>query len=330
MNYKKILITILKTVISISLISFLLFNVDWNTVISSIKNASIWLLIVASMLNIIERFEMTYKWNLLIRIRKIIVPFWRLFWINSIGSFLGLFLPSSLGTDVVRGYYLVKNNSEKSVSISSVFVDRVLGMFSLLLLGVISVFFAGELLDKFNIRSYVVIIFIITLIVFYLFQRNESKAILQGILAKIKHKKIIENGLKLHDSILEYKKYPKTLWLSFLITILVQVTRVLTYYCIALAFNIQISVVYFFLFVPLIMLVIMIPISIGGLGVREGTFVAFFRLVGMSINNAVLISFLNSFLDTLNTLILGGGGYLFYKSPLNDKSIIKNNQEFIK
>ena len=327
MLQKKSLIFILKVITSISLLTFLLVNVDWNTVLKSLKSANIFLIVTASLLNIIERFEMTYKWNLLIRVRNIIVKFGRLFWINSIGSFLGLFLPSSLGTDVVRGYYLVKNNSEKSVSISSVFVDRVLGMFSLLLLGVISVFFAGELIEKFNIKFYVVAIFLLSIIVFYLFQRDESAIYFNKIFNRIKHKKIVENVLKLHTSILEYKKYPKTLLLSFLITLLVQVTRVLTYYFIALAFNIQISVIYFFLFVPIIMLIIMIPISIGGLGLREGTFVAFFTLVGMSMNDAVIISFINSFLDMLNTLILGGGGYLFYKSPLKEQTILENKYE---
>lgn len=74
----------------------------------------------------------------------------------------------------------------------------------------------------------------------------------------------------------------------------------------------------------------MIPISIGGLGVKEGTFVAFFTLVGMSINDAVIISFINTFLDTLNTLILGGGGYIFYKAPLKDQSILKNKNNLVK
>ncbi len=327
MNQKKILVFILKTCISISLLTFLLVNIDWNTVVKSLRSANIFLLVIASLLNIIERFEMTYKWNLLIKVRNIVVKFGRLFWINSIGSFLGLFLPSSLGTDVVRGYYLVKNNSEKSVSISSVFLDRVLGMFSLLLLGVISVFFAGDLIDKFNLKFYIVAIFLMSIIIFYLFQRDGAAKYLDKILIRIKHKKIVENVVKLHTSILEYKKYPKTLLLSFLITLLVQVTRVLTYYFIALSFNIQISIVYFFLFVPIIMLVIMIPISIGGLGLREGTFVAFFTLVGMSMNDAVIISFINSFLDTLNTLILGGGGYLFYKTPLKEKIILENKNE---
>jgi glycosyltransferase 2 family protein len=330
MNQKKILIFFLKACISISLLTFLLVNIDWDTVLKNLKSANIFLLIVASLLNIIERFEMTYKWNLLIRVRNMIVKFGRLFWINSIGSFLGLFLPSSLGTDVVRGYYLVKNNSEKSVSISSVFVDRVLGMFSLLLLGVVAVFFAGDLISKYNIQTYIIIVFLLAVAVFYLFQKEQSAIILEKLLKKIKHKKIIENGLKLHSSILEYKKYPKTLLISFFITLLVQVTRVLTYYFVALSFNIQISIIYYFLFVPIIMIIIMIPISIGGLGVKEGTFVAFFTLVGMSINDAVMISFINSFLDTLNTLILGGGGYLFYKAPLKEQSILKNENNLVK
>ena len=151
---KKTILFILKAVVSISLLTFLLVNIDWSTVGKNLRNANILLLLIASLLNIVERFQMTYKWNLLIRVRGIIVSFGKLFWINSIGSFLGLFLPSSLGTDIVRGYYLVKNNSEKSVSISSVFVDRVLGMFSLLLLGVVSVFLAGDLITKFNVKTY--------------------------------------------------------------------------------------------------------------------------------------------------------------------------------
>lgn len=321
---KKSIVFLLKACISISLLTFLLINIDWQAVIQSLKNANIFLLLIAVLLNIVERFQLTYKWNLLIKVRGIIVAFGRLFWINSIGSFLGLFLPSSLGTDVVRGYYLMKNNSEKSVSISSVFVDRVLGMFSLLLLGVVSVFFAGDLISKYNIQTYVIVVFLSAVISFYLFQKEQAAILLEKLLRKIKQKKIIENGLKMHASILEYKKYPKTLLISFVITLLVQVTRVLTYYFVALSFNIHISVIYYFLFVPIIMIVIMIPISIGGLGVKEGTFVAFFTLAGMSVNDAVIISFINSLLDMLNTLILGGGGYLFYKTPLKVKSILEN------
>jgi len=327
---KKTLIFLLKACISISLLTFLMASIDWQTVSKSLRNANILLLVLAVLLNIFERFQLTYKWNLLIKVRGIIVEFGRLFWINSIGSFLGLFLPSSLGTDVVRGYYLVKNNSERSVSISSVFVDRVLGLISLLLLGLVSIFFAGSLVARFNLNYYLIGLTSFTLIGIYFFQRNETFRLLEKLSKKIKHKKIIEYVMKLHTSILEYKRYPKTLLVTFLITILVQVTRVLTYYMVALAFDIKISIVYFFLFVPLIMIVMMLPITIGGLGLREGTFVAFFTIVGMSMNDAVVITFINSFLDTLNTIILGGGGYLFYKSAIKEQIEIAKSQEVIK
>ena len=326
---KKSFIIALKTFISISLLTFLLVNIEWDKVLNNLKNANILLLVIASLLNLTERFELTFKWNLLIRVRNIFIKFGRLFLINAIGSFLGIFLPSSLGTDVVRGYYLVKDNSQKSVSISSVFVDRVLGMFSLLTFGVVSVFFAGDLIDKFNIKSYVIILFLVVVVAFYLFQKDEAVNFLHNLLKRIKHKKIVDNVINLHNSILEYKKHPKTLLLAFIVTLLVQVTRVLTYYVIALAFGIHFPIVYFFLFVPLIMLVMMIPISIGGLGVKEGTFVAFFTLIGMSVNDAVIISFMNSFLDILNTLILGGGGYLFYKPTEEENRDLPNDHKLV-
>jgi len=64
--------------------------------------------------------------------------------------------------------------------------------------------------------------------------------------------------------------------------------------------------------------------------VKEGTFVAFFTLAGMSVNDAVIISFINSLIDTLNTLILGGGGYILYKSPLKEQTYSVNTQDLIK
>lgn len=326
MTNKKTAVLILKACVSISLFAFLLLNIEWQKVFDNLRNANIFLIAVAILLNIIERFEMTYKWNMLIKVRNITVKYWRLFWINSIGSFLGLFLPSSLGTDVVRGYYLMKNNSEKAVSISSVFVDRVLGLLSLLVMGLIAVFLSEDVLAKYNLREIIVILFAISTIAVYIFQRNEMNDLLQKINKRFKSKKISENILKLHTSILEYKKYPKVVAISFIITLLVQVTRVLTFYIVALAFNIEVSIVYFFLFVPLIMIIMMIPITIGGFGLREGTFVAFFTLVGMSINDAVVITFVKSFLDTIDTLILGGGAYLFYKSPSSEDLVIQKNK----
>ena len=313
MKKKTILITI-KALVSISLLTYIVLKINWNEVISNLWKANFLFLLIVFFLYILEQVELTYKWSLLISARGIKVSLFRLCIINSIGTFWGMFLPSSVGTDVVRGYYLIKNNSEKSVSVSSIFVDRISSMFSLLLFGVVFLIIAGDTISRLNINVYIYSFSIVAVILFYFFQREETAHFLKDRLKSIRFKKIFELLIKLHFSILEYKKYPKALLMSFLVSILVQVTRVLIYYLVTVAFNISVPIIYFFIFIPIIMLVLMIPISIGGLGVREGTFIAFFSLVGMSINEAVIISFTTTLMVNLVNL-LGGVAYLFYKSP---------------
>ena len=318
MMKKKTILIILKAIVSISLLSYIITNIDWKEVLSNLGKANFALLFVVFFLYVLEQVELTYKWRVLISARGIKVSLFRLCIINSIGTFWGLFLPSSVGTDVVRGYYLVKNNSEKAISVSSIFVDRISSMFSLLLLGIVFILLAGDMISKFNLSTYIIPFSIIITILFYLFQREKTAHYLKDKLNLLKYKKVFDLLIKLHFSLLEYKKYPKALVSSFVLSILVQLTRVMIYYFVAMAYNISVPIIYFFIFVPVIMLVLMIPISIGGLGVREGTFIAFFSLVGMSINEAVIISFTTSLMVNFINL-LGGFSYLFYNSSYGFK-----------
>jgi uncharacterized membrane protein YbhN (UPF0104 family) len=74
----------------------------------------------------------------------------------------------------------------------------------------------------------------------------------------------------------------------------------------------------------------MVPISIGGLGVGEGAFITFFSLMGISINDSIVIVLTCTLTNTIFTL-LGGLALLVYKVPLkkditiNAKSKIANS-----
>jgi uncharacterized membrane protein YbhN (UPF0104 family) len=67
----------------------------------------------------------------------------------------------------------------------------------------------------------------------------------------------------------------------------------------------------------------MIPISIGGLGVGEGAFITFFSLVGVSINDSIIIVLTSTFTNTFFTLV-GGLALLFYNSPLKKDIVLAN------
>lgn len=320
---KNALLHLIKAVVSVSLITIIIMNIDWHLFSANLSELNYFFLFLALFLTIIERVELTYKWNLLLGIRGIVVSFYRLLAINLIGSFLGLFIPSSLGTDLVRGYYLIQNNSEKTASISSVIVDRILGVLALFFLAALSVIFSSEKLPN-NISSFVILGFILLMIIIYFFQKRQSILLLNPFLKYIRFAKLTRIIVDLHYSILEYKKHPGTLLYSFLVTLLVQITRVLTFYFIALSFNVTVPIFYFFLFVPIVMLIMMLPVSIGGIGVGEGAFIAFFTVVGISLNHSILMAFTSSIFNTFFTL-LGGIAYLFYKKPQKQELNLRNN-----
>lgn len=73
-------------------------------------------------------------------------------------------------------------------------------------------------------------------------------------------------------------------------------------YTLSMALSLQVGVVYFFVFVPLITVFTMLPISLGGIGVQEGAFAYFFSLVGMSLAGALALSLLLRVLSIVASL----------------------------
>jgi len=102
----------------------------------------------------------------------------------------------------------------------------------------------------------------------------------------------------------------------------VQILRVLLSYYVARAIGIDVSINYFFLFIPIIFLILMIPISIGGFGIREGASVLLFASVGVNQADAFMMGLLTSFVIMLYS-IPGGllfvfGGLIKKNEPLRD------------
>lgn len=306
---------LLKIIISLSLLIYLLSKIEWEKSLSTIQNANFFWLGLAVILSIFDNILLTYKWNLLLKVRGKIVSFWRLFSINMIGGFWGLFLPSSLSTDVVRGYYLIKTSSDKAISVTSIFVDRLFALLGLIVFVSIALLFSGDIFKDLYLETYIIIFLILIVIGFIIFNSNYFSNLLNSLDEKLGKKKLFGKVIKLRIALIEYKKYPLTLIYSFFLSLVVQLFRVFWYIIIAWAFNVNIPLVYYFIFCPLIIVVLMIPVSIGGLGVREGTFVTFFTMAGMSLDEAVIISFTSSL---ITNLIVASGGlfYLFYKSEL--------------
>jgi uncharacterized protein (TIRG00374 family) len=111
---------------------------------------------------------------------------------------------------------------------------------------------------------------------------------------------------------------PRLLVGSLVISFALQIIEVLSVICIAAALGMiseTVPLTYFFMFMPIIWVVTMIPISVGGLGVREGVFIFFFAQVGVPSDNAVALSLLY-----YSYLVFSGvvGGLLFLRASAGD------------
>ncbi len=295
--------------LSLCLFGFVLSQIDWRGVQTLLYGIDYIWLAVHVMVLLLERVVFTYKWHILLVVKNVVLPLWSLLVITLIGKFWGLFLPSSIGVDVVRGYYLYRKIASGAIAASSVLIDKVLALWALLLMGSFGLLFYGAVLEGLKIGVYLAAVLLITGALLYSLQRDELVMFLEKHLPRLLGSILSQKVLNVYHSFLEYKQFRSTVWLSFALSIVLQLVRVLGVYTMALALDIQIPAIYYFVLIPVSMILIMLPISIGGFGLREGIFVALFALAGMSTTDAFALGFALSITDLFVSL-LGGVVYV--------------------
>ena len=94
--------------------------------------------LLAFCLFIIAQTISTYRWKMLLHTERMNIHFYNLIAYYFIGMFFNLFMPTLVGGDVVRGYYLYKKSNKGSESVASIFVERLSGFFALMVIGLLS------------------------------------------------------------------------------------------------------------------------------------------------------------------------------------------------
>jgi len=305
----------LKVAISLFLLAYLFKAIDWRSCMPIAARADLMMMILAVALLTLERVLSVVKWRLFLTVKGSTISFWRLFIINYVGGFWGLILPSSVSADIVRGFYLSKATSDLKLTVTSMAADRFISGVSLVFIACLGGWYAGYQPGLQYLRVLILVIAILTFsAVFLLFQRGFLRWLDRRIIQKFGDWKIIQIARKWIASCLEYQQYPGLLAKAFLLSLSVQVVRVLVFYVVALGFDLHAPLMYYVVFIPLIMVLIMLPVSFNGIGVREVSFVSFFAMAGMPESGAFVVSFAVSVLTTLTTAV-GGLIYMFDKGP---------------
>src|SRR4030043_1706409 len=100
---------VIKLIISILLFGYLFYKINLTELKISLVDAQWGYVILALMLYIAGQILNSYKWALLIKTKEVEIPFPKVVSYYFIGMYFNLFLPSIVGGDIPRGYYLYKD-----------------------------------------------------------------------------------------------------------------------------------------------------------------------------------------------------------------------------
>ncbi|MCX7917478.1 MAG: flippase-like domain-containing protein [bacterium] len=236
--------------------------------------------------------------------------------LTMIGLFFNNFLPTSAGGDIVKIFYIVRDEKKKFLSGISVLIDRYIGALTVMTMGTISIFFYKGIERK--IYYSIIIFFILLIFSFYFFSKREFATIFYSPVKKFIPPFLNEKLLNFYNSIHFYfTQNRKNLRIAIFISFLLQILSIFSQYLLSISIikhNLQILP--FFIFIPLIWTSTLIP-SLGGLGIREFTYISLFSdFIGKE--NAYVLSLLVLTNIILNSLI---GGIIFLISGIKQSKL---------
>ncbi len=306
------LFNIIKVAVSLSLIAYLIYRY-WDDIAEffatvTLDDIDFLFLFLAAFLHVTGLIISSVRWKMLLGLHRVNPSINHLNGSLLIGVFLNNFLPSSIGGDTYRAYDGSKlKNSNWPKSISSILVERgtgVIGLFCFALLAL----FLGFRLTEFNTILILVIILFVAVSVFLALLLNPRLLKPLNFLFKIRFMRKIKDKLKSIVDAFSVLGNKKVLALVILLSFLMEFNVILHYYFVALALNINIPFISFLFMVPIVMLVAMIPISIGGIGIRENTTAYFLLSFGVAASQAAVFPLMVLFLLLLVSIV---GGVLF-------------------
>jgi len=274
------------------------------------------------------------QWMILLAIQGIHLPFRKALSFYFVGAFFNNFLPANIGGDVVRVYDVYKESDKPHATIAATVTDRLFGMVALGLLampaGLFVAFRYGSLgLDReFGVWSLVIVLAFVGILGFSLaliFNRRLARTV-GRIVRPLLIRGIRDRFKQVYESFHMYRKHKPGLLAVLGTAFLVQTCRVLVHYEVSNAMGLEIPVIYFFLFIPVIAIFIAMPISIGGLGVREGLGIFFFTraVAGLGDEQAMAMELLAYVVGVVVSL---GGGVIYFTRGMAPARIEKELSE---
>jgi uncharacterized protein (TIRG00374 family) len=277
------LITLLKGVVSCGLMYWVLQGTNLKEIFASMQEANLLLLIGAFSLSFFGYFISVSRWKILLQAHGVSAQVFFLVKSFMVSVFFNNFLPSTVGGDVIRAYDSYRLGVTKAQAATVVFVDRFLGLLALLSLALVGVLIAPQVMANSTTLDLWILgaVFLMGFLVWNIFFSSGGLSRIMDKVLSICPFPIQRFGQKVVGGFHCFQGRGDTLGQALGLSLLLQVNVVLQYFLIAQALNFQVELGAFFLVIPVSLVMMLLPVSINGIGIREGIFVLLFSPLGV-------------------------------------------------
>jgi uncharacterized membrane protein YbhN (UPF0104 family) len=268
----------LRLAVSAALVAWILHRTPFQEIGAAFRSADLRFVLLALGLYLFDTFASVRRWRLLIRAQGGEAPFAGLVRAYFVGIFFNNLLPSTIGGDTVRVVHTARSGVGRAQALAIIFVDRFLGLLALLLFAVLGALASGRLT--------------------WIMACAAVLGLAAGLLFLHRQLHWTWNVLARASG-----------W-----SLLLQTSVVIGGWCLARALHSPIPWPYFFLIVPLALIVMMLPVSINAIGVRENVWAFFFAAFGAPAALGVAVAWLSYGLVLAQALV-GGAVYAWGRLP---------------
>jgi uncharacterized protein (TIRG00374 family) len=278
--------TAFRALLTAACLAYLAWTIDLGATARALGRLSLAVAAIVLMLLALDRVIIIWRWLILIRASGHNVAAKSVAWIYLVSSFVGIPTPAGMGGDAVRAYTLSQRTSEGGAAVASVAADRLLGLTAILLVGLCGALF-WQHGDQARLILATATFICLAASLTFLWAGSLVRAVLPRAIAE---RRIGIRLMRYADALSAYR-HRRTALLSVLaLSVGVQVLRILQAYLLGRGIGVDADLSYYFVFMPIGLIGLLLPIHISGFGLPQGLIVWLLAPVGVPQADALALS----------------------------------------
>lgn len=283
----------LKVIVSVGLLVLLAIKLDWKEVLERATQLAWWVLPVTAAIQMVVWTLSNFRWWLLIRVHRLGHTYTNLLKPTFIGAFFNNLLPSSTGGDLFRMYHVYRQGHGAAAAVSPIVTERAVGLLCMVAL-------AAAAISQFSTQT--ALFGGLRTVLLWLVAAGVTGVAIVSIPATYYafHKFLqrwdrfrpVAGLLGITEAVHTYLSRPSLLVALIIVSLILQGLQIIIFLILGTGVEAELDPSQYLFIVPVVLVAASIPVTVGGLGVREAAAITLFTAAGMSQEHAAAVSLL--------------------------------------